>query len=250
MGAVSIIYNLPDTPDLRLTPKILSSIFLGDITQWSDAAIRSANPATPLPDTKITVVHRSEGSGTTFILSDYLTKTNTDWATRVGRGKSLKWPAGIGVEGNSGVADMVRRVPGAIGYVSLNYAEKNALPVAMIKNRTGRFIKPTLSSVSAAANVDLPEDTRLLITDSHAPSGYPISAFTYLIFYRDQGYDQRSREQAQALSNLINWIIHDGQQYNRKLFYAPLPEEAVRRAEHVVDSMMYYDRPLKPLRQP
>ncbi len=244
LGAVTIIYHLPDNPILKFTPSLISDIFLGKVLNWSDDRIVGINPGTYLPDMEISVVHRSDGSGTTFIFTDYLSKTNLLWQKEVGRGKTVHWHTGMGVEGNPRVAEMVQKIPGSIGYVELSYADRHQLPVALIKNRSGRFVAPTLESVSSAAKVRLPEDTRILITDTPSPDGYPISAFTWLIFYGEQAYNQRSRDRALQLGQFLLWTLHEGQKHNRQLLYAPLPHEAIGKAEAVVRSIRFRGAPL------
>ena len=245
LGAVSIIYHLPGNPILRFTPKLLSDIFLGRISKWSDREISAANSGIDLPDLEISVVHRSEGSGTTFIFTDYLSKVSPEWKEKVGRGKRVRWPAGMGVEGNPNVAAFVKKINGSIGYVELAYARQNNLPVAFVKNRSGYFVMPTLKSVSSAAEVTLPSDTRILITNTGAPDGYPISAFTWLIFYKEQSYNDRSYDRACQLCRFLWWAIHEGQQYtNHELLYARLPRGAVKKAEEIILSVRFEGRPV------
>jgi len=239
LGAVVITYNLPGNPILKLTPGVIADIFLGKIKNWNDERITSLNPEVKLPNLHIVVVHRSEGSGTTFIFSDYLSKVSAEWKRKVGKGKSLNWPVGLGAKGNPGVAGLIRQVPGTIGYVELIYAEKNNMPMALIQNKAGRFIKPSLNSVSLAADVDLPADTRISITNTAALDSYPISSFSWIIFYREQHYGGRSKERALALAKLLWWIIHEGQKYNENLLYARLPQSAVKKAEAIIRSLTY-----------
>ncbi len=239
LGAVVITYNLPGNPTLRLTPDVIADIFLGKIKKWNDKRIVRLNPEVVLPSMNIVVVHRSEGSGTTFIFSDYLSKVSKEWAKKVGRGKVLNWPTGLGAKGNPGVAGLIRQIPGSIGYVELIYAQKNGMPFALIQNKAGNFIKPTLKSVSAAANIKLPADTRVSITNTDAPDGYPISSFTWIIFYKEQHYQGRSKKRALTLAKLLWWMIHEGQKYNEGLLYARLPKSAVKKAEAIIRSMTY-----------
>ena len=238
-GAVVVTYNLTGNPKLRLTPDVLADIFLGKIKMWDDERIARINPGVKLPHMKMLVVHRSDGSGTTFIFSDYLSKVSPEWARRVGRGKSLKWPVGLGAKGNPGVAGLVRQIPGAIGYVELIYALSNNMPYAMIMNRHGNFINPSIESVSVAANINLPDDLRVSLTDTSAPNGYPISGFTWILVYRDLYKGGLSREKAEALVKLLWWMVHDGQRYAEPLHYAPLPKTAVKKAEAVIRSITY-----------
>lgn len=244
IGAVTIIYNLPGFFSLKLTPDVLTDIFSGIIRNWSDSRIAAINKETSLPDYDITIVHRSEESGTTYILTDYFSKVNTAWDKMIGKGKQIRWPTGIGVESNQGVAETVKKIPGSIGYVELTYAKKHSLPLALIRNKSGNFILPTLESVSKAADVNIPQDTRIFISNTEAPEGYPISAFTWLILYQNQDYNNRSRAQATELSEFLWWAIHDGQSYNNALFYAVLPESAIRRSEFIIRSMTFGATPL------
>jgi phosphate transport system substrate-binding protein len=246
LGAVIITYNLPGSPKLQFTPELIADIFLGRITRWSHSYITTLNPQAAQYDHDITIVHRSDSSGTTYIFTNYLSKVSPQWAKKIGEGKKVSWPAGMGVDGNPGVVQMVKKIPGSIGYVELTYSETHNLPVAHIKNRSGNFVKPTLDSVSAAAKVPLPPDTRLMITDTAAKNGYPISAFTYLILYREQHYYNRSIDRARSLVRFLWWIIHQGQRYNMHLLYAPLPREAIGKAENIIRSITYDGRPIPP----
>jgi phosphate transport system substrate-binding protein len=239
LGAVAVTYNLPGSPTLKITPDIVADIFLGKITKWNDARLSSLNPDVTLPDMAIVVVHRSDGSGTTFIFSDYLGKVSKEWAKTVGVGKSLNWPAGLGAKGNPGVAGLVKQLPGAVGYVELIYALQNDMPVGLIKNASGEFIEPALEAVSLAGQTELPEDTRVSITETGAEGGYPISGFTWLILYKEQNYGGRSREKAEELVRLMWWMIHEGQAFAEPLHYAPLPAGAVHKAEVILRSVTY-----------
>lgn len=239
LGAVVITYNLPDDPVLRFTPDVIADIFLGKVAKWNDSRIAEANPSSSIPDLNIVVVHRSDGSGTTFIFSDYLSKVNESWKQQVGVGKSLNWPVGLGAKGNPGVAGLIQQIPGSIGYLELIYALQNHMPVGLVENRSGKFIKPSMESVSLAADVDLPSDTRVSITDTEAPDGYPISGFTWLIFYKEQFYGGRDKEKAKGLVKLMWWIVHEGQQFASPLHYAPLPQQAVGIAEDILRSVVF-----------
>jgi len=244
LGAVAITYNLPGNPELMFTPDVLSDIFLGKINRWNDKRLQKINPGVNLPRNRVIVVHRSDGSGTTFIFSDYLSKINPEWDNRVGRGKSLNWPAGLGAKGNSGVAGFVKQTPGAIGYIELIYAVQNNMPVGKIRNKSGNFIKPDLLSVSLAADISIPSDTRVSITDTEVENGYPLSGFTWLIFYKEQSYRERSIQREKNLVDLLWWIIHEGQIYTEPLHYASLPQGAVKKAEQVIFSVQYRGKPL------
>ncbi len=244
LGAVVISYNLPDNPQLKLTSEVLVDIYLGKIKKWSNEKIRKLNPDIKLPDKKITVIHRSDGSGTTFIFSDYLCKVSSEWKSKIGKGKSLNWPIGLGGKGNPGVAGLIKQIPYSIGYVELIYAIQNNMAYALIKNKKGAFIKPSLKSVSAAAQVNIPDDTRVSLTDTDASNGYPISSFTWIIFYKEQHYNNRSYERAQRTVNLLWWMIHEGQKYNEKLKYSKLPDKAVKKAEKILKSVTYDGKPI------
>ncbi len=244
LGAVVLTYNLSGNPDLKFTPDVIANIFLGKIIRWNDKRIAELNPEIKLPAEKIVVVHRSDGSGTTFVFSDYLSKVNKEWREKVGRGKSLSWPIGLGGKGNPGVAGLVKQIKGAVGYVEVAYAIQNKMPYGSVKNSSGNFVKPTLKSISLAANIPLPPDTRVSITNTSAAEGYPISTFTWLIFYKEQNYSGRSIKRAKELVNLLWWAIHEGQQYNKTLLYGRLPGAAVAKAEKIIKSMTYSGKPL------
>lgn len=245
LGAVVVAYNLPGNPRLNFTSETIAGIFLGTITKWNDPKIASANPGTALPNLAISPVHRADSSGTTFIFTEYLAKTNDAWREKIGLGKSVNWPAGsIGQKGNPGVAGYVKQTPGAIGYVELLYAVQNKMPYGNVKNKAGKFIEPTLKSVTAAANVTIPDDTNKSLTNTDAANGYPISSFTWLIFYKEQNYGGKTKERAEALAKLLKWMVGDGQRYVEPLQYAPLSREAVAKSINIINSMTYKGAPL------
>lgn len=227
LGAVAVVYSgVP--AGLKLTPDLLADIFMGKITRWNDVKIAAANVGAKLPDLAITVAHRSDGSGTTAIFTDYLAKVSPAWKSQVGTAKSVKWPAGLGGKGNEGVTGLVKSTPGAIGYVELAYAKQNALQMAALRNAEGTFVLPSIESTSAAAaGVILPPDFRASITDSKGKNAYPISAFTYLLVYQDQSDAPKGK----ALGQFLWWAIHDGQKLAGPLDYAPLPKAVVTRVE-------------------
>lgn len=229
MGAVVLAYNLAGvSQQLKLTGPVIADIFLGKIVKWSDPEIASLNPGVALPDDPIVTAHRSDGSGTSYIFSDYLSKASPEWATKVGKGTALKWPAGVGAKGNEGVTGVVQQTPGAIGYVELIYALSNNIPFAMIKNRDGNWITPSLGGVTAAAAAnaaDIPADFRVSITDAAGPASYPISSFTYLLVYTTQ----TDKAKATALINFIKWALSDGQKSTAALNYAALPSAVVTK---------------------
>jgi phosphate transport system substrate-binding protein len=238
-GSVVITYNLPGNPDLKFTPDVIADMFLGRIKRWDDPRIAHQNPGLSLPGTAVTVVHRSDGSGTTNIFSSYLSKVSTDWKERVGTGTALNWPAGLGAKGNPGVAGLVKQTPGSVGYVELIYALQNKMPYGTIQNRKGNFVGPTLATTSMAANIDLPQDMKVSLTDTTAAKGYPISGFTWVLLYKEQKYENRPAERAKRLVDLVWWMTHEGQKYAEPLQYAPLSKAAVERAEQLIKSVTY-----------
>ncbi len=243
LGAVVVAYNLQGVPDLKLTPALLADIFLGRVKRWDDPAVAAANPGVKLPALDITVAHRSDGSGTTYVFTDYLSSVSPEWKDKVGTGKSVDWPVGVGGKGNEGVSGLIRNTPGAIGYVELIYAEQNRMPYALIQNREGNFVKPTLDSVSAAAAgaaASMPEDLRVSIVNAPGKDSYPISAFTYLLVEREQKDEAKGR----ALVKFIWWALHDGEKYARELLYAPLPPEVLARVEGKLRAISYRGKPL------
>ncbi len=217
MGAVVVVWNLPAVPELRLTPEALAGIYLGR-----------------------TVVHRSDGSGTTNIFTDYLSKISPEWKAGPGKGTSVNWPVGLGGKGNEGVTGVVKQTEGAIGYVELAYANQNKLPTAELRNREGQWVKATLAATSAAAaKVEIPDDYRVSITDQPGPTAYPIAAFTYLLIYKDQ----KDPAKGDALLKFAWWALHDGQKSASALDYAPLPQPVVHKVEKTLKSMTVQGKP-------
>jgi phosphate transport system substrate-binding protein len=244
-GAVVLTYNLANLKDtLKLTPGIIADIFLGKIKAWNDPQIVSANAGVQLPSTPIVVVRRSDGSGTTNIFTTYLSKVNAQWNTSPGKGSSINWPVGLGGKGNEGVAGLVKHTPGAIGYVELAYAVQNKMAFAKVQNKAGNFITPSVESTKAASNIQLPEDSKVSLTDTDAPDGYPISGFTWTLIYKEQKYDNRSQDRATKLLKLLWWNIHDGQKFCEGLHYAPLSPAAVAVAEKILNSATYDGKPI------
>ena len=243
LGAVVITYNLPGITDaIKFSPDVVADIYLGKITKWNDKALIKLNPGVKLPDLAIAVMHRSDGSGTSYVFTDYLSKVSKEWNDKVGKKTSVDWPAGLGAKGNEGVTGMVKQTPGGIGYVELVFAIKNNLPVGQLQNKAGKYVPATLQSVTAAANVELPADMRVSITNTDAADGYPISSFTYVLVYADQSYGGRDEAKAKDLVKLINWMIHDGQQYTQPLNYAPLPTDVVKRAEDILKTVKFGEK--------
>jgi phosphate transport system substrate-binding protein len=231
LGAVTVTYNLPGVATgLKLTPEVIAAMFNGTLRYWDDARIRQLNPGVALPHRGVIVAHRSDGSGTTYIFTDFLSSASAMWQRTIGTGKSVSWPVGLGGRGNEGVAGLVKQTPGAVGYVELAYANQNHLPVAAVRNRAGNFIMPTLeSTTAAAAGVRLPanSDLRISIVNGPGPQAYPISSFTWIISY----VDVRDNAKAQQIRDFLTWAIHDGQRYGPALDYAPLPAAIVAADE-------------------
>jgi phosphate transport system substrate-binding protein len=245
IGAVVITYNLPGvTEKIKMTPDLIADIFLGKITKWNDPKIAAENKGIKLPNLAISTVHRSDSSGTTYVFTDYLTKVNKEWKEKIGTNKTPNWPAGIGGKGNPGVADLVTKVPGGVGYVELIYALQNKMAYADVKNKSGNFITPSLKTASIAANITIPDDTRVSITDTDAKDGYPISTFTWLILFAEQNYNNRKVEAATAVVNMMWWLIHEGQANNEQLNYATLPAAAVVKAEKLLKQVAFNGKPI------
>ena len=226
LGAVVVTYNAPDVKELRLTPELLAGIYLGKITRWNDKALAAANPGVKLPDTDIAVIHRADGSGTTNIFTDYLSKVSEEFKTKVGSGTSVNWPIGLGGKGNDGVTGLVKSTPGSIGYVGLVYAIQQKLPTADLKNKDGNWVKASIESVSAAAaTADIPADYRVSITNAPGKDAYPISGFTWLLVHKDN----KDAAKGTAIINFLKWAIADGEKLAAPLDYAPLPASVQQR---------------------
>ena len=227
MGAVVLAYNLEGVEELRLTGEIIADIFAGNIKMWNDERIKSLNPQALLPNEAIIPVFRSDGSGTTFVFTDYLTKVSQMWASKFGAGKSVNFPVGQAAKGNPGVASVIKQTRNSIGYVGSEYAFAQKIAYAKIQNQDGEFVAPSSASISAAASGDIPADTRTSITNSAAKGAYPISTFTWMIIYKEQNYSDRSKEQAMATLELIQYILSDeAQKITAFVHYAPLPTKA------------------------
>jgi phosphate transport system substrate-binding protein len=240
MGAVVLAYNLKGVNDLKLTGDIVADIYLGKIKKWNDSRIAAINAGLKLPDKAIVAVYRSDGSGTTFVFSDYLTKVSPTWKSQIGSGKSLKWPVGIASKGNPGVAGTISQTDGALGYVGSEYAFAQKIQYASLQNAAGKFIKPSLQSISAAASGDVPNDTRCMITNSSAAQAYPISCFTWLLVYKEQNYGGRTLAQATSTLQLLQWIISpDAQKLTSRVNYAPLPAQVVDKAKKQLQTVTF-----------
>lgn len=229
IGAVVLAYNLDDlAAPLQLSGGVIADIFLGKITKWNDSRIAALNPGITLPNQDVIVVHRSDGSGTTYVFTDYLAKVSEEWSGGPGRGKDVQWPTGLGAKGNEGVAGQVKQTPGSIGYMELAYATQNQLPFASVRNRAGHFVAPSIESISAAASgamLALGPDTdfRVSIADAEGAASYPISSFTWIIIYKNQPDETKGRK----LVDFLRWAITEGQQAAGALDYAPLPDDVV-----------------------
>lgn len=233
MGAVVPAYNIPGvTGEIKFTPEALAGIFLGKISKWNDSAITSANPGINFPSTDIIVVHRSDGSGTTYIFTDYLSKVSPEWASGPGRGTSVKWPVGLGGKGNEGVAGQIRQLPGSIGYVELIYAVQNKIPYGVVRNAAGVYVKASLESVTAAAASmkNMPADFRVSITNAPGKDAYPICSFTWLLI------PQVSKDPAKGkiLHDFLNWMVDEGQKETAALTYAPLPANVAAKVKEAI----------------
>jgi phosphate transport system substrate-binding protein len=233
MGAVVPAYNVPGVSgELKFTPEALAGIFLGKITTWNDPAIAKANPGVSLPNQTIIVVHRSDGSGTTYIFTDYLSKVSSEWANGPGKGTSVKWPVGLGGKGNEGVAGMIRQMQGGIGYIELIYAVQNKIDYGSVKNAGGAFVKASLESVTAAAASvkSMPADFRVSITNAPGKDAYPISSFTWLLI------PEKSKEAAKGkiLADFLTWMVDDGQKMTAELTYAPLPGSVAEKVKGAI----------------
>ena len=245
IGAVVIAYNLPGIEEIKLSDKLLEDIFMGEVTNWNDAKIKAINPEVNLPNMKITVVHRSDGSGTTYIFSDYMSKISTKWDEQVGTGKSLQWPTGIGAKGNPGVAGTISQTEGAVGYIGSEYAFAQKISFGLVQNQAGNYIKPTIKSISASAQGEIPADTRVMLTNSSDPNAYPISGFTWIILYGEQAYNGRTKAQAEETAKFLKWLISpEAQAIAESVNYAPLPEKAIRLSEKTINSITYEGRPV------
>jgi phosphate transport system substrate-binding protein len=227
IGAVVPIYNLPGVSgDLKFSGPVLADIVMGKITRWNDPALLKLNPGVTLPDMPITFVHRSDGSGTTFVWADYLGKVSPEFKSKVGVDASLNWPAGVGAKGNEGVAGLVKQTPGALGYTEPAYANRNQIAFGSVQNSAGTFVKATPESVTAAASgaaAQMPEDFRVSITNAAGEQAYPISSFTWMLFYENP----QDKAQARAMTDFMRWALNDGQKYAVELGYSPLPRNVV-----------------------
>ncbi|MBR3608996.1 MAG: phosphate ABC transporter substrate-binding protein PstS [Bacteroidales bacterium] len=227
MGAVVLAYNLEGVEALKLSGEIIADIFAGEIKMWNDERIVALNPDAKLPNESIIPVFRSDGSGTTFVFTDYLSKVSPKWSSKYGTGKSVNFPSGQAAKGNPGVAGVIKQTKNAIGYVGSEYAFAQKIPYAHIENARGEFVLPSPTTISAAASGEIPNDTRCSITNSDAVGAYPISTFTWIVIYKEQNYSDRTKEQAEATLDLLKYILSDeAQSITSEVHYAPLPVKA------------------------
>jgi len=237
-GGVALTYNLPNSPKLKLDSETIANIYLGNIKNWNDAKIAALNPGVALPDLPIIPVHRSDGSGTTFIFSDYLSSVNPAWSDTVGKGTAVRWPAGIGLgaKGSEGVAGQVRQIAGAIGYCELAYADKNKMPYADVKNSAGNFISPAPDSVSAAlATAKVPDDFRFSMVNAPGDKAYPIAGPSWVLVYQKQ----KNADNGKKLVAFLKWAVTEGQKLSPALDYAPLPDSVQQRELQLIDTIKY-----------
>ena len=245
MGAVVIAYNLPETKTLNLSGDVIADIFAGNITKWDDARIKALNAGVTLPSKDIIAVYRSDGSGTTFVFTDYLSKVSENWKNKFGAGKTVDFPVGQAAKGNPGVAGIVAQTPYSIGYIGSEYAFAQKIPYASVQNANGEMVTPSTESISAAASGEMPQDTRCSITNSTAKGAYPISCFTWLIIYKEQHYADRSLAQAQATLDLMEYMLSDSiQQTTATVHYAPLPSKAVELSKQNLKTVTYDGQPI------
>jgi len=235
-GADVLTYNLPDSPKLKLDGATIANIFLGKIIQWNDPAIQASNPDVKLPNQAIVVVHRTDGSGTTYIWTDYLSAISDAWKSQVGKGTSVNWPVGLGGKGNEGVAGQVKQTPGAVGYVELIYAKQNKMAYADVKNKSGNYITPSLASVTAAlATAQIPDDFRFSMVNPAGPDAYPISGVTWLLVYQQQ----KDPAKGKKLVEFLKWELTEGQKMAAALDYASLPKNLQERVQERVGQIKY-----------
>ena len=233
-GAVVMTYNLPGSPKLKLDGDTIAGMYLGKITKWNDPKIAALNPDTKLPDNDIVVVHRSDGSGTTFIFTDYLSKVSPEWKQKAGNNTSVNWPTGLGGKGNEGVSGQIKQTPGAIGYVELIYAIQNKMPDAQVKNAAGQFVEPTLESVTAAlATAEIPDDFRFSMTNAPGENSYPIAGATWLLVYQQP----KDPAKGKKLVEFLKWALAKGEGMAKELNYAPLPDSVQQRVLKRIDEI-------------
>ncbi len=242
LGSVAPAYHVPGVPSgITFTGELLADMFLGRIANWNDPRLKAVNPGITFPNLPVQIAHRSDGSGTTNVWTDYLSKVSPEWRDRIGFGTSVNWSIGIGANGNEGVAGVIMSSPGSLGYLSLVYATLNDIPYGAVINASGNAILPDLASTTAAADMNLPEDTRVSITDTESPNGFPVSSFAWIMIYEhlDQNRAISTRSEAEELIRFLYWCITDGQKLSEPLDFAPLPDAAVSRAAAMLRSLTW-----------
>jgi phosphate transport system substrate-binding protein len=244
LGGVAITYNLPKNPEILLSPDVISDIFIGKINKWNHPKIQSLNPAVTLPDLYIVTIHRSDISGTTFIFTEFLTKTVKEWEEKIGIAPQIKWVKGVSAKSNHEVSKLVQQISGSIGYQELLHALSNNISTAHIQNSKGNFIKPTLESISLSGNTDIPADTRISLVNTDAPYGYPISSFTWLVIYKDLAESSLSLKEAKELKKLLWWITHDGQKKIEEMGYSPLHKKVIKLIESNLNEVTFNKKKL------
>ncbi len=242
--AVTLAYNFApfqEIPELTLNGDVLAKIFLGEVRFWNDEAIAALNPSMQLPNLPIFVVHRNDPSGTTSIFTDYLSKVSNHWIQKMGSGplEVVKWPVGFSENSNINVAEMIRQTPGAIGYIAFSEAKQAKLKIAKLQNAAGKVVSPTTEALTVAAEIEIPNDMRVSITNTTHEQGWPIAGFTWLLLYQDQNYAERSLHQAEQVKSLVNWMLTDGQNLNKNLGYAPVTKEIQDKAILLLDNIYY-----------
>lgn len=244
-GPEVMVYNLPDIKELKLSGEAVAEIYLGRITKWNDPKLTALNPGVNLPEKDIVVAHRSDGSGTTWIFTNFLCKVSPDWKNRVKNATSVKWPIGIGGKGNDGVAKVVQTTEGGIGYVELAYAEQSHLQYASQINKAGKVVRASIDGVVAAQKyiTEFPDDMRVSITDEPGDDSYPISGYTYLLIYQDLSY-LKNKDQVTELMNYVNWCVHEGQEMAKELNFAPLPDEVQKKVEAELKTVVFDGQPV------
>lgn len=240
IGAVVVTYNIPGVDaEVKFTPEVLSAIFLGKIRYWNDPAIAALNPGLNFPKLAVTVVHRSDGSGTTYIFTDYLSSVSPEWKAKYGANKAINWQLGLGGKGNPGVAQYIKMIPGSIGYVEVAYAHQAKMPIALLQNKSGNYIRPTMDALTRAADMKMPADTRVSLVNTSNPKGYPICSFSWIILYQEQKYQGRDLARAKNLLRVVWWQLHEGQAINETKEYGALPPSVVNLSENLLRSVVY-----------
>lgn len=235
IGAIVFTYNLPVDKPINLSKETLLKILTGKITNWNNHYIKKENPDIKLPDQEITFIHRSDDSGSTYVLTNYLCNISNNWKKKFGYGKNLQWDFGVGVEGNENIAKYIRKIKGSIGYISFAYAKEQNLPIAKIENRNGNYILPTVKTITKAAEIKIPDDVRIDLINSVNKNSYPICTFSYIIFSKTHSSDSITEQKIQAGKDFFRWMLDEGQKYNKSFYYAPVPQNVVEKIKNILD---------------